>query len=202
MMNLIKLALGSVGGFLGGIWVYLAVAVAAAGAATYATHHWDQNAYLTLQLKDANNVTLALVAQAKELTKNAVEQHALDTEVSAGAVAEARAKQQIISHTDTIIQEVPTYVTSTIDHLVPCIPYAVVRVLDAAALTTPGALVSPGDLALPPGKSDDACTDIKASDLARSIVGNYGSALENAEQLNALEAKIKEIIDTANKKAP
>jgi hypothetical protein len=205
--NLISGAMKTGSGLIGGIWIYAAVAVAAAGVATYATHHWDevtilqdQVKYKALQLKDAENVTTALEAQAAALTKVAAEQHALDTEVAHGAVAEAQAQGKLGEHTRTILKEIPRYVPEVINRLVPCIPYAVVRVLDAAALSTAEHPVSPGDLTLPPGKSDDACADFKASDLAASIAGNYGLAGQNAEQLNALIAATKTEIDKANAK--
>jgi hypothetical protein len=48
-------------------------------------------------------------------------------------------------------------------------------------------------LALPAGKSDDACTGVDAAALARSIVDNYGAAKLNSEQLNALIAVTRQL---------
>lgn len=98
--------------------------------------------------------------------------------------AEAVAQNTIAARTNTIIQKVPTYVTVTQDRA--CVPYGLVRVLDASALG-----LDPADLVPPPGQSDDACAPVATSDLARSVAGNYGTARQNAEQLNALEADVK-----------
>jgi hypothetical protein len=186
-----------------GVWGYAAVAVFAAGTAGYEAQHIRGNAdlvkYQGLQLRDAKAVTSSLEAQAAALTAVAAQQHALDQEVSQGAVSEATAQQKITVHTVTITKEVPIYVTPQIDTVVvPCIPYGLVRVLDAAALATADNPVTPADLALPTGQSDDACTGIKASDLAASIAANYGIAKQNAEQLDALEAEVTKIITTGN----
>lgn len=120
-----------------------------------------------------------LAAAQKSLALTAA-QEALSQQTGA---AEGQAQAQIITRTNTIIQKVPQYVTVTQDRA--CVPYGLVRVLDAAALG-----LDPADLQPPAGQSDDACAPVTTSDLARSVAGNYGVARQNAEQLNGLEADV------------
>lgn len=114
-----------------------------------------------------------------------------ETDFKAGMGAFMR-DQIIQKRTITLIQKVPTYVTQKQD--VACVSYGLVRVLDAAVS---GA--DPADLELPAGQSDDACSPVKPSDLARSVAGNYGVASQNAEQLNSLIVSVKERTDAYNK---
>lgn len=110
----------------------------------------------------------------------------------ASAVAEAAAQQKIVVHTKKVYEEVPIYVTPAQDAR-GCVTYGLVRVLDAAVTGR-----DPADLKLPAGKSDDACAPVAASDLARSVAGNYGTARQNAEQLDALIADITARVNLAN----
>ncbi len=48
------------------------------------------------------------------------------------------------------------------------------------------------------GEFVNPCSAVKASDLARSVAGNYGTARQNAEQLNQLIADIRERLRIAN----
>ena len=190
-------------GALGGIWLYLAVAVISGGISAYIAEnvrwHYDQVAYQALQLKDAAASTASLEAEAAALTANAAQEKVLQVETTQGAVAEAATQSRIVTQVQTITKEVPVYVTAKADTIIiPCIPYGLIRVLDAAALSTADHPVAPSDLALPTGQSDDACSPIKASDLAAAIAGNYGIDGENAEQLNALEAWTNDIIAKVN----
>lgn len=108
------------------------------------------------------------------------------------AVKEAQAQEKIVTRTQTIIKEVPRYVTASQDRGT-CVTYGLVRVLDAAAL---GA--DPADLELPAGQSDDACAPVKASALAASVAENYGTARQNAQQLDALIEDTRSRIDRFN----
>lgn len=199
MQTILKTLLSTVSGALGGVYGYVAVAAVAAavaGAGTgWLTYKVEQTRYQALELKDAKAVTASLEAQAQALQKVAATQHALDVQATEGAVAEAQAQDRVHARTITITKEVPRYVTVKAD-AVTCVPYGLVRVLDATIL----GVSSPADLALPPGQSDDACAPVKASDLAASIAANYGTSAQNSEQLNALEAWVHQLIETANKK--
>ena len=198
---------GRATGLLGGFYGYVAVAVVAGGLAGWATAgvvgNGDLVKYQKLELRDAVNVTAVLEQNTKVLTNIANTQRALDAEVTAGAVAEAKAQETLHARTVTLTTQVPVYITPYIDTVVvPCIPYALVRVLDAAILTANGNPVTASDLALPTGKSDNDCSPLKASDLGQALTKDFGIAGENAEQLNALIAKAQEIIATANKEPP
>lgn len=122
-------------------------------------------------------------AQAAATAQAAALQKAQDQITLSSAVAEASSQTRIITRTSTLIQKVPTYVTVQQDRA--CVSYGLVRVLDAAVHG-----VDPSELQLPAGQSDDACSPVKASDLARSVAGNYGVAHQNAEQLTALQADV------------
>lgn len=107
------------------------------------------------------------------------------------AVAEGQAQERIVYKTRTIIEKVPQYVTVTQDRA--CVSYGLVRVLDAAAQGR-----DPAELQLPAGKSDDACSPVKASDLARNVAENYGISRQNSEQLDALILDIRQRVAIAN----
>lgn len=205
--TIISSLVGGAGSLLSGFYGYVAVAAVAGGLAGWATfgvvHNADLTKYQALQLKDAANVTAVLEQNTKVLTDIANTQRALDAEVTAGAVAEAKAQESLHAQTVYLSKEVPVYITPYIDTMVvPCVPYGLVRVLDAAIFSANGNPVSPSDLALPAGKSDNDCAPVKASALGDALVEDLGIAGENAEQLNALIAKASEIIATANKEPP
>ena len=146
--------------------------VVLAGSAAYITHRVDASKLEKVELQYAQAQTKA-VTEAKAL-------QAQEEGISlSAAVAEAQAQQKIVTVTQTITKEVVRHVTDHSD----CITYGLVRVLDAG---TNG--VDPDTLALPAGKSDDACAPVTASSLATGVLNNYGLARANAEQLNALEA--------------
>lgn len=158
------------------------VAILALGAAgVYGAHivkQIDAGKIATIQAADAK-AQAAAISQAAEIQKA---QDALSLKDQA---AETGAQAKIVTRTVTLIQKVPTYVTPAQDAR-GCISWGTLRVLDAAALG-----VDPGTLQLPAGQSDDACSAVKASDLASSVAGNYGTASQNSEQLNALIADVK-----------
>lgn len=129
----------------------------------------------SIQLGDAQ-AALSAAQQAAAIQK------AQDDLSLKDAVSEASAQTRIVTRTQTIVKEVPANVTPVQDART-CVSYGLVRLHDAAALG-----VDPGTLPLPAGKSPDDCTSLKASDLATGIVGNYGVARQNAEQLDALIA--------------
>ena len=60
----------------------------------------------------------------------------------------------------------------------------------------------PADYQLPAAVSDESCTALTNADVAASVVGNYGIARQNAEQLNALEADIAARVAAANAGGP
>lgn len=111
--------------------------------------------------------TNASIAEQKRLDGIALS--AAKQEAAAQAAGAALAKRQLA--------QVQKHVTD----LRTRVPLGVVRLLDGAAR---GLL--PDALVLPAGKSDGALSALGYTDLARSIVGNYGTCRANGEQLDAL----------------
>lgn len=159
----------------------LVVILALGAASVYAAHVATEIGNGKLATVEAADAT----AQAAAVSKAAAIQKAQDALSLKDQAHESAAQVRIVTRTQTITKEVPTYVTVAQDAR-GCITYGLVRLHDAAALG-----VDPGTLQLPAGKSDDDCTSLKASDLAAGIVSNYGVAHQNAEQLNALIADVK-----------
>lgn len=95
------------------------------------------------------------------------------------AVSEAKAQTRIVEVTHTIREKVPVYVPTTTRCPVTA---GFVRVLDAAVLG-----VSPADIPLAAGQSDDSCAAVDPRTLALNIVANYGACQANAQQLTSLQ---------------
>lgn len=109
----------------------------------------------------------------------AADQKAIDSAITAAAVADAEGQVRIVTRTTTLKEKVPVYVKDNST----CITVGLIRVLDAAALG-----VDPETLDLRSGESNESCADISAVTLAQSVNGNYGLCHANAEQLNNLAA--------------
>ncbi|MBJ9626042.1 hypothetical protein KTD17_18400 [Burkholderia multivorans] len=84
---------------------------------------------------------------------------------------------------DTIVKEVPVYVDREADRAC-VVPVGFVRVHDAAAANVPV-----GD----PGSADAAAAGVTLSAVAATVAGNYTTCHENAEQLIALQARVRDI---------
>jgi len=101
----------------------------------------------------------------------------------------AEAQVRIRTVTQTLIREVPVYVTPDADDR--CIvPVGFVRLHDAAAAGRP--------VPEPSGLADDAPSGLALSAAAVGIVDNYGDAHANAQQLIALQAWVREQQRLAN----
>ncbi|MGS0892724.1 hypothetical protein ACVBGC_09295 [Burkholderia stagnalis] len=83
---------------------------------------------------------------------------------------------------DTIIKEVPVYVDREADRAC-VVPVGFVRVHDAAAVNMPV-----GD----PGRADATAAGVALSAVAATVAGNYTTCHENAEQLIALQARVRD----------
>lgn len=136
------------------------------------THKVDASKYQGLELQYAE-------AQAQAVAVAQAEQKRLDGIATKAAQKEAATQATLAATVKLQLANVQRHVKTLGAH--GCVTYGIVRVLDA---TVHG--VAADSLALPTGKSDDACTGVDAAALARSIVDNYGTAKLNAEQLNAL----------------
>ena len=160
-------------------------AIAFAGG-VYVAHHWDAGDIAALQTKIATIQRDDARARARALAAAADRLRRADAISLNSAVAEAAAQQKLADETSVIAREVHRHVASNVRNRV-CIPYGLVRVLDAASL---GA--DPDRLSLPAGQSDDTCAPVAADALAANVAGNYAAARANAEQLSALEAWVRE----------
>ena len=173
---------------LGNVWSMLIAACIAAllaGAGTfYVVHRIDQGAIAALKLADQQ-------AQAKALKDADAIRQSQDQANLSAALAEARAQQTIVTHTQIVSREIPAHVPQT----QPCIPYGLVRVLDDAATGSDTA-----DAAIAPGQSDDACTGISWRAFAQDVTDDYASGRANAEQLTALQADVTQLVAAANAK--
>lgn len=83
---------------------------------------------------------------------------------------------------DTIIKEVPRYVTVQADAACT-VPVGFVRLHDAAAT---GGVLDPGA-----GDSDAAPSGVALSAVGSTVAGNYTASHANAEQLSALQATLR-----------
>jgi hypothetical protein len=156
----------------------LSAMLLAAGLAVWITHRVDLGTVAACE-RDAARAQVTALASALRRQKMS------DAVSLAAAVADARAQQRILTRTVLLTKEIPIHVTPAQDARL-CLPYGLVRVLDSAALAA-----DPGRLALAPGQSDDTCASVKASDLARSVAGNYAASRANAEQLTALQGWLR-----------
>ncbi|KFG96061.1 signal peptide protein [Burkholderia paludis] len=88
---------------------------------------------------------------------------------------------------DAIIKEAPVYVDREADRAC-VVPVGFVRVHDAAVANLPV-----GD----PGDTDAAPSGIARSAVAATVAGNYTTCHENAEQLIALQARVRDTEEPA-----
>ena len=158
-----------------GILIAAALSALLAGAGAWkVTHTYDSAKYVTLQRDYATAQTRAIAAvQARDKAALAVND---------AAVAEnATVQNTITTHTVTLIQQVPHYVHET--SVSNCVPFGIVRVLDAQIYG-----VTPDQLPLPAGSTDDSCSPLGWPAVASALVADLGTCKQNAEQLNLLGA--------------
>jgi hypothetical protein len=136
---------------------------------------------LGAQLADlkAKDAAALKAAQAHVATVKAAQTQATASVMAAYTPAVAA----IATNSKTLSQEVPTYVTSK-DDAGCLIDNGAVSLLDAAA----GGLPAVPDA---PSSADDAASGVALSSLVTTDVSNDAAALENAEQLAALQAWVR-----------
>ena len=123
----------------------------------------------------------AAAAKQEQTVVKMVEKQAEQTSVAAEQGAEHQ--QQIQTITQTIIKEVPKYVTVKAN--AHCdIPYGAVRVLDAAARGVP---IVPSAS----GQSDDATSGVQLSSLVGDAATDLGTARQIRQQLIDLQGWVK-----------
>lgn len=126
---------------------------------------------------------LALEAQVTAKAEHAAragEQRQTAVVVAAAGTA-ASHQERIITHTVTLTQEIHDHVPPIVDTH-PCVPWGFVRLHDAAAWG-----VGIAETGAPAGEPDDACAPFAWADVAAAVVQNYGTARQNAQQLDDLE---------------
>ena len=116
-------------------------------------------------------------AQAAAVTAALAKQRQVDQAAQDAAAKEIAGQQALASNLKLELSHEPVVKTIARD----CVPYGFLRLLDGAATRRPSS-----GLALPAGKSDDACAPVTWAAVGRSIVANYYTAHANADQLNAL----------------
>ncbi len=127
------------------------------------------------ELSAARAESLALQARAQWAAK-------AETQAAAHAAAQAKTETQI----QTVIREVPVYVSEK--SAAACIiPWGAVRLLDAAA---GGAELDAVRAAIAPGQPDDAASDVALSSLVALLAADLGIARQNADQLEHLEKAV------------
>ena len=126
-------------------------------------HYKAENAALK-----ADNAALSVALEREKASEHVVVKYVDRLQVVAG-------------RTQTIIREVPVYVTPEAD--ARCvIPVGFVRLHDSAAEGRP---------VEPTGTPDAPAEGVSLSTVTETVVGNYGAAHENAEQLRALQDWIR-----------
>lgn len=137
--------------------------------------HWTAPESLRAKLQGYITAQNLALARAKQIEAN---QNAV---TAASGKAETQAQKIILFRTQTLLKEVPTYVTQAGD--AACVvPFGFVSLLNAASI---GNGVSP--VAPPAGQSNDAPSGVKLDTVASSVTANYGAAHANAEQLSGLQ---------------
>lgn len=169
--SLIQFAGSSVAGLIAA----LAVVVGLVGSGAFVEHKIDVGKLSSLEASYVE-------AQSKAVAKAAATQKAMDDNALTAQTQETAAQHGLVAATQAQL----AYLRAHPIVSAPCIPLGLLRMLGAA-----GFGVTPDNLALPAGKSDATCSTVTADNLARIIVGSYGRARSNAEQLNALIALLQ-----------
>lgn len=172
--------ISSLAGSVGGLVALLAVVAGLIGVGAYEEHRVDLGKLNAIEASYAQ-------AQARAVAEAAATQKQLDAVTLAAVNTESKAQTQLSS---TLQQELADVPVRVVVKSIPCVPWGLVRLLDATILG-----VSAASLNLPAGKSDGSCSPYGADELARTIVSNYGRANANAEQLNALQAWARRIAE-------
>lgn len=175
---MLKLLTTVFNGLQGYLIVAIVVGLGAAAGGYYVAHKAGEAKIAALELRMAT-------ASVKAVKEAAEEQQRLDRIGLDAALALGKTTLAIEVGTVKLVTEIEHHVKVT---SIPCVPYGLIRVLDAAVLG-----YSAESLALPAGQSDDSCALVDAQVLAKSIASNYGTANANAAQLDALSAYVRAV---------
>lgn len=153
------------------IYAFITALLGSTFIGSYITHKVDNAAYEKLELSYKE-------AEIKVVKDALSEQQRLD-EIKTQIALEANQKQQTINtQTRKQLDEISKHVKDTNKY---CITWGLVRVLDASILNREAS-----SLPLPSGRLDASCSTFTSSELAKSIINNYGIAKNNANQLDYL----------------
>lgn len=158
-----------------GGWMYLVVAVAAAGAAGWTVHAIDNGTIAQMKADDVNAAVVAANAARTDQSQR-------DQITELHNELEAKSQAALETNTRTIIERVPTYVTAKAD--AACVlPNGFVRLLDAAGTGTDPDIL-PGASSEP----DDAPSGIPLSQATALLAENLGNFAKTRQQLIDAEA--------------
>ncbi len=145
--------------------VYVGIALLVIAAFWYTDHRaYNRGVAVTVAAQRAQD--LKDIAESYKL--GIARQASLDKNIETVAFKAGEAKGKAEAVTVTIIKKVPTYVSVETDRAFP-VPCGLVRLHDAGALG-----VSPENISLPAGLTDDKACPVEDSLLATLIVENYG----------------------------
>lgn len=137
-------------------------------------------------IKGAGHVQAQWDAAAQQQTLQAAAVRQRQAEATVKVVTQYVDRVRVVREKgETIIKEVPVYVPVQVDAACT-INRGFVRLHDAAA----------GELPEPARDADAASAGIALSAVARAVATNYQTCHENAEQLRALQAWVREVSAT------
>lgn len=145
------------------------------GTGAYGGYRWEHGEVLKLKAADvAFDAKMNQLVQAHKSQADAIS--------TQSSVKQTAAQTQVITRVKTIIERIPSHVSNNVH----CITYGLVRVLNGAA----GASAYPvPDAASQP---DDTCAPVAWRELASDLASDYGSADQNAVELNGLQDWVKQ----------
>jgi len=156
------------------------VAVLAVLALLFAVHHHGFEAGVAHE-------KAAQAARVAKERKAVVKREAAADRITQDVGTKAETRQaQIRWRTQTLIREVPVYVTPETDRRF-AVPVGLVRLHDAAALG-----VDPATLPDPAGRPDDAASGVAPSTLGATLAGNYGTCLAELDRFRMLQSWIEQ----------
>lgn len=136
-------------------------------------HDLDASKYTALELSYQK-------AEAAAAADAAAKQASIDQAALAASATAAAQEKTIETNLQQELSDAQAHLSvKTIT--ASCVPYGFLRVLYASSHS-----ITANSLAIPAGKSDAACSPIGWADVATAIIHDYGTALSNANQLNAL----------------
>ena len=123
------------------------------------------------------------LADAKAEAARLVQLQRIAAHTQTQARAQLARQRAVAQQIQTVVKEVPVYVSKESDRR--CVlPWGAVRLLDAAASGADAASLR-GHVA--PGQPDDAPSDVSLSEIVALLAANLGTARQNAVQLEHLQ---------------